>query len=142
MNIINAIKMAEEKKLQRGYDYLYWCIDLHGVILTPTYKINNDGATYYPLALETLKILSNIKTNQLILWTSSHKESILDMLAKFRELDIHFNYINNNPHYTITPICDFTNKFYFDILLDDKAGFEGELDWKVIYDYLTKKESL
>ena len=49
--------------------------------------------------------------------------------------------INNNPEFKKTDICDFTEKFYFDILLDDKAGFEGEKDWKDIYNFLIEEYS-
>ncbi len=36
-------------------------------------------------------------------------------------------------------ICDFTKKFYFDILLDDKAGFEPELDWLAIANHVARE---
>lgn len=33
-------------------------------------------------------------------------------------------------------LCDFGAKPYFDICLDDKAGFEAEKDWEGIYNTL------
>ena len=33
-----------------------------------------------------------------------------------------------------------TKKFYFDVLLDDKAGFRPDVDWKLIYELFKKYE--
>ena len=38
----------------------------------------------------------------------------------------------------ITIVQCFEKKFYFNILLDDKAGFDPETDWSVIKEYLNK----
>lgn len=137
MNIIKAIEVAQKKKQERWYEYLYWCIDVHGVILTPTYSLMNVNAKFYPYAFETLQLLSRYKENKLILWTSSYKAIANNLIDSFDKDNIIFTYLNSNPDYKLTDLCDFTSKFYFDILLDDKAGFEGESDWKLIYDYLT-----
>lgn len=45
-------------------------------------------------------------------------------------------YFNVNLDCQNTLTGDFTRKFYYDILLDDKAGFEPEKDWKEIYKML------
>ena len=136
MNIINAIKTAERKKKERNYQYIYWCIDVHGVILTPTYNLTNEGATSYPYCLETLQLLSNYPDHKLILWSSSHNKALQNVSRWLEDQGIDIDFENCNTDYTITDLCDFTEKFYFDILLDDKAGFEAETGWKEIYDYL------
>lgn len=46
------------------------------------------------------------------------------------------DFVNCNPDCPTIPLCDFSEKFYFDVLLDDKAGFEAEKDWIKIYNYL------
>ena len=139
MNIIKSIQLAEQKQKERKYDYLYWCIDLHGVILTPTYKLDNKGSKFYPYALETLNYLSNSGNHALILWTSSYPHIALPIKRDFEQKGIFFKYFNENPDFGVTEICDFSKKFFFDILLDDKAGFEGDTDWKIIFKYLTMK---
>ena len=142
MNIIKAIRAAEQKQKDRNYDYIYWCVDVHGVILTPTYDLNNKGATFYPYCLDTLGLLTDLIEHKIILWTSSHDVAIESVVKQLEQEDIKIDFINHNPQYTKTDLCDFTKKFYFDILLDDKAGFEAETDWKHIYDYLTSPRFL
>jgi hypothetical protein len=136
MNILKAIETALKKKAERNYDYLYWCIDLHGVILSPTYTLINEGAYFYPYAKDTLRLLSKNSENKLILWTSSYSSVINGLLTTFKEDGINFAYVNENPDFLQSHICDFTKKWFFDILLDDKAGFEAEKDWKDIYNFL------
>lgn len=136
MNCFN-IKNAFEEKKTKNWDKLYWAIDLHGTIIEGKYNKYNEGATIYPNAAEVLKYLYSRTDMRLILWTSSHKDAIDKTLVAF-ELwtGIKFHYINENPECINTELCDFTEKFYFNILLDDKAGFNGPTDWKVIKNVL------
>jgi hypothetical protein len=46
------------------------------------------------------------------------------------------DHIGTNPECESNDLCDFTNKLYFDILLEDKAGFDGMHDWQKIKDTL------
>lgn len=142
MNIIKAIETAYRKKSERNYKFLYWCIDLHGVILEGKYNLNNDGAKPYPYALKTLKLISNNPSNKIILWTSSYVLPTAAILTWLNENNIKIHFINENPDYTLTELCDFTKKFFFDILFDDKAGFEGEKDWEPVYNYLKYREKV
>ena len=48
------------------------------------------------------------------------------------ENEIKIDFINENPLCPNTELCDFSGKFYMDILLEDKAGFVGETDWGTI----------
>jgi hypothetical protein len=107
--------------------------------LTPTYDLYNKDAKFYPYAIKTLRLISDNSKNKIILWTSSHVLSVWRVIASLNDEGIKLHYINENPDYAVTEICDFTKKFYFDILLDDKAGFEAESDWKVIYNYILDK---
>jgi hypothetical protein len=54
-----------------------------------------------------------------------------------QRFDLNFNGINCNPECPSTDLCDFQDKFYFNFLLDDKAGFDGTKDWREIYEALT-----
>ena len=136
MNIIKSIETAMRKKKERGYDYLYWCIDVHGVILESTYDLNNSGAKTFKHALNTLRLISGDPSNKIILWTSSYDKPVADVVKYLTGNKIRIDYVNENPEYLKNEICDFTKKFYFDILLDDKAGFEPELDWLAIANYV------
>ena len=135
----DAIKRAFEKKLVRGwkqYPQMFWAIDLHDVIIPGTYTANNEGRVMYPFAKEVLQQLTYREDMCLILFTSSHKVAIEDILNWFENKWITFDYVNENPECKNTELCDFSGKFYMDILLEDKAGFCGMSDWLVIKDTL------
>jgi hypothetical protein len=42
---------------------------------------------------------------------------------------IHVDHYNCNPDEKNTPYADFSLKPYFNILIDDKAGFDPNTDW-------------
>ena len=124
---------------EREWQKLYWAIDMHDTIITGTYNRFNDGAVIYPYAKETLDYLFNSPDHYTILWTSSYMTSIQDVVQRF---DLNFNGINCNPECPNTTLCDFQSKFYFNFVLDDKAGFDGTKDWREIYEALTNTDKV
>lgn len=128
LNLDKAIK----KNRDRGYEKLYWCIDLHDVIIPGTYTRNNEDRELYSYAKEVLQFLTAREDMVLILWTSSHKEPVDDILKWLETFGIKFNYVNENPECPTTELADFSKKFYFEVLIDDKAGWNGETDWKIL----------
>ena len=44
-------------------------------------------------------------------------------------LGVSFDFFNENPLCESTELCNFKDKFYFNVLIDDKAGFDGESGW-------------
>jgi hypothetical protein len=137
MNLFN-IERALKRKLAKGYPKLYWCIDLHDVCIPGRYNKFNSDREFFPGAKEVLSFLSNSPNHCLILWSSSHRESLDEILPWFDSNGIHFSFINENPEIPNSHLCDFTNKFYFDVLLEDKAGFSGETDWLLIKEELVR----
>ena len=131
MNIFNLERCFEEKK-KRGWTRIYVCIDVHDVILEGKYNRFNEGAEYFPNALNVLRRWTEKKEICLILWSSSHNDAISKVYDNLAKEGVHFDYINSNPECPNTHLCDFGKKFYFNILLDDKAGFEGKTDWFLI----------
>lgn len=128
------IQHVLKQRIERKWEKLYWCIDLHDTIITGTYNRFNSGSVIYPYAKETLDYLFNSPDHYTILWTSSYMTSIQDVVQRF---DLNFNAINCNPECHNTTLCDFQSKFYFNFVLDDKAGFDGTKDWREIYETLT-----
>ena len=116
----------------RKWPHLYIAIDIHDTIFKGTYKKNNEGKAFYPWAKEVLQQLSAINSVKLIIYTASHVEPAKDVIAWLREHEIKIFALNENPDHKGTELCDFSRKFYFDILLEDKAGFEGWKDWFLI----------
>ena len=135
MSLQKAIERAFEKKRNGGWKtwpLCWWQIDLHDCIIPGTYSRNNLNRELYPLAEEVLQWLSKRKDMGLILWTSSHKDAIDDILRWLAKKNIVFNHVNANPECPNTELCNFSNKFFTDIILDDKAGFDGKNDWYII----------
>ena len=131
MNIFN-LERAFSEKAKRGWKKLFFCVDVHDVILEGKYNLMNEGADYLPNALKVLQYLSTRQDIVLILWTSSHPiptSKVLDILEKE---GVMFKYVNENPECPNNELCDFRRKFYFNVLLDDKAGFDGATDWFLI----------
>jgi hypothetical protein len=126
-NIARTFKMKETK----GWPEIYWCIDLHGTII-PSGKSSDDQADYmkmYPNAKEVLQWLNTRRDIMTILWTSTPDSRMPSVLNWFESNGIRFTYVNENPHAKDTPRSVFNKKFYFSVLLDDRAGFEPEKDW-------------
>lgn len=135
MALKHAIERAFRKKIQGGWHkwpFMYWAIDLHDVIIPGTYTKNNDGREFYPNAKEVLKWLSDREDMKIILYTSSHDESAKEILEWMKGFGIEFDYFNENPECPNNMLCNFNKKFYFDMMLEDKAGFEGMEDWLTI----------
>jgi hypothetical protein len=133
MNVFN-IERAFSDKITRKWEKLFICVDLHDTVIQGKYSLNSTGAEYLPNAIKVLQNLSKRKDIVLILWTSSHVAPITKVLDKLEKQGVHFKYVNCNPECPDNKLCDFSKKFYMNIILDDKAGFEKD-DW-----FLVEKE--
>ncbi|MFA5313805.1 MAG: hypothetical protein WC375_10920 [Methanomassiliicoccales archaeon] len=135
MSIRQAIIKAFEKKEKRGYKKLYWAIDLHGTVFDADYLKRTNVREFYPCALEVLTVLASRASDlgyqdmSLILYTSSNHTEIKEAMEWLRMKGIEFNHVNCNPEFPDNDRCDFSKKFAFDIMLEDKAGFDGRYDW-------------
>ncbi len=139
--IYNAFYKKEKREkldIYGNWKYpMFWAIDLHDVIIPGTYTRNNDKREFYPDAKEVLQWLTNREDMCIILYTSSHKDSISDIIKWLGDNQIKMDFVNENPLCPNTELCDFSGKFYMDILLEDKAGFVGGTDWTEIKRVLT-----
>lgn len=129
MSIEKSLQRAFKRRKEKKYDKIFTAVDLHDVIFPGNYTLNNHGKEFYPGAKEVLQFFSARSDIVLILWTSSHKKPIQDVLKWLKENKINFDFVNENPLCLNTLLCQFDKKFYFDLLLDDKAGFSAESDW-------------
>lgn len=139
MSLIKAIERAYKIKEERNWDTIYWAIDLHGVCLKSNYE-NNSFEWINEDAKECLQLIRSLKESKLIMWTSSFFDVQEEALEFFDLHDIYFDYGNQNPEISNTKTGCFDNKFYFSVLLDDKAGFDPDIDWREIYEYLNNKQ--
>jgi len=134
--IIDAIKRAYKTARERGWDSVYWAIDLHGVCFPSnyargSYEFIHDGV------IHGLRAISLRPESKIILWSSAHPNEHADIIDFFQlEHGIRICYFNENPEIKSTATGNFEKKFYFSVLLDDKAGFDPHTDWQLITDYL------
>jgi len=127
--ITQLFNEAWKKKEERGWQYIYIMVDLHGVVLRSNYHVSNDLRFTHSDAIPCLQYLSKQNDVILILWTSSHEKEIQNVLNWLSLWGIHFKYVNENPLEKDTDYASFVKKPYFSIVLDDKAGFDPDHDW-------------
>lgn len=127
-----------EHSFQKQWFETYWVFDLHGTIIKPTYKDISYPAEYYPYAKKTLQLLTKRPDIKMILWTSSFPYEIEEYVKNLKEDEIIFDAVNENPGISSNNgnFGYYEKKFYFNILMDDKAGFDPNTEWKQIYEYL------
>lgn len=141
--ILNWIeKMFKHAKEKQWYK-TYWFIDFHGVISKPDYTKKSKTIDYYPYVKKTLQYLSkNRKDVILILFTSSYPDEIKIYMDIFKKDGIFFKYVNENPEISDSKgsFGCYDKKPYYNVLIDDKCGFDPYSDWKPIYKYFKKSK--
>lgn len=137
MNLFNIEPTFKEAK-DRGWDKTYWFVDYHNTIALADYGDPNKLRKFYPHAKEVLQALSNRDDICLVLWTCSHRDSVNDMVDFLEENEVFFDYINENPECVSDKRVNFSQKPYYNVMLDDRAGFEPEVDWLEIRRILDK----
>lgn len=153
-SIVDMFTEALIRRRERGYKRFYIAVDLHGTIFRPSKitkmeydkeenvffehisEVGNGLQLSYPFAVEVLRHLSSCSECCLILWTSSTEDNANMACALLKDSGITVSYVNENPECNGNEYSDFGVKFCFDILLDDKAGFEPETDWKALWDFI------
>ena len=133
--IQKAIVKAYKQLQERSWDKIYWAIDLHDTCIKSNYKsgeyewVNED-------VVECLKYIQSLKESKIIIWSSAYPSEMHSVSEFFDESGIIPNFFNQNPYVKNTETGCFNDKFYFSILIDDKAGFDPDTDWKVVLETL------
>lgn len=130
--ITRAIENCFRLAAQKGWYETYWAFDIHGTMLRPNYQAGRIANEFYPGACEVMQQLSRRTDIVRILYTCSYPHEITQYLEFFRQHDIHFHFVNENPSVACGAYGFYDDKFYFNVLMDDKAGFDGETDWLAI----------
>ena len=140
--LVEFISKMFDHSFEKEWYETYWVIDLHGTIIKPNYKDSSYPAEYYPYAKQVLQILSKRPDIKLILYTSSFPKEIEEYLKKFEEDEIHFDAVNENPGISSKNgnFGFYEKKFYFNVMIEDKAGFSSEDEWQQIYVLLKEYE--
>jgi hypothetical protein len=130
--ITKAIQRCLDDAKRKGWDKTYWAFDVHGTLLLPTYKTGVVSTEFYPYAKETMQIISRRKDIIKILFTCSYPDEIVTYLDYFKKHNIHFDYVNKNPDVCAGAYGHYESKFYFNVLFEDKAGFDPLTDWEQV----------
>ena len=137
MNIEKSFEAAFKRMKERNWEKIYVLVDIHDTILKASYH-NKETYEWFPYAKEALDIMSHAQQISLILWTSTHNGAIKQYLEHFKENGIKFDMVNINHETMNTDLSCFDEKTYFNVGIDDKFGFDAEIDWKTLYDYLVE----
>lgn len=141
--ILRWIKTMFRHAEQRQWYETYWLFDFHGVISKPDYRKEVKEVNYYPYAKETLQYITKNRPDIImILFTSSYPDEIKIYVNKMKQDNIIFKYINENPDISDAKGCFgcYDKKPYYNVCMEDKAGFDPDIDWKLIYKYFKKTE--
>lgn len=135
-SIKKSFQTAFDTMKRKNWDKIYVAVDIHDTIFKGCYN-EKEQYEWLGKSKEALRILSVNPKIVLILWTSSHEDNIKKYINTFVSNNILFNYVNENPEVKTTELANFDGKFYFNVGLDDKCGFEPETDWEEIINLLT-----
>jgi len=137
--ITTAINKAYRTAAAKKWDKIYWAIDLHDTCLRSTY---GKGSYEWlgPWVIEALKAIAARPETVIILWSSVHADEEQDIIAFFAKEGIKVAYFNHNPEVANTASGNFDTKFYFNVLVDDKAGFDYDEDWDIIREYFENND--
>ncbi len=124
------------KKSTRGWDMLYWAVDIHDTCIKANYSTDEIPTEFFPLAKTALQRISNRADSTLILFTCSHPTEVEQYLKMFSDNGIEFKYVNENPEVPNTALGCFDGKFYTNFYIEDKAGFDPEEDWHRVHSAL------
>jgi hypothetical protein len=130
--IDKAIKACFENAKAKGWNKTFWAFDLHGTILKPNFNQDKISTEFYPEAKEVMQMVSTRKDIVKILFTCSFPDQINQYIDFFKQHNIYFDYINQNPEVVDSSYGHYQNKFYFNVLLEDKAGFDADTDWDLV----------
>jgi hypothetical protein len=141
-SIIKALNNLEKIKLLRGWDRTFWAFDIHGTLIKPNYTSERIPTELYEHAIDVLKLLTDDPEVCLMLYTCSHPSEIKEYVEFFNSHGINFEYVNVNPEVKtdLGGYGCYDKKPYFNILFEDKAGFDPESDWIEVLNWLTNVE--
>lgn len=146
MSILTAIKKQHFGAMKRheSWNYVYYAFDLHGTVIVPNYKTGEIPKEFYPHAKETLQMLSKREDIVMYIYTCSHPHEQEQYVEYFKSLGINFRWVNENPEVETqnNGYGYYEDKPYFNVLFEDKAGFDPNKDWEDVLDYFRCKESL
>lgn len=130
--ITRAIERAFENAKRKEWDCTYWAFDIHETLIKPNWMAGQIPLEFYPLAKEALQLISKRDDIRRILYTCSHPHEVEEYLEYFEKHEIFFDYVNENPEVINEKYGCYDSKPYFNVLFEDKAGFDPYQDWEAV----------
>lgn len=140
--ITRAIRTACRVARERNWKRFYWAVDIHGTMMPSTHRGGDMPKTFYPFAKEVLQLASQRNDICLMLYTCSHQHEVEQYLTLFEQNGIHFDYVNENPEVINNEYGNYERKPYFNVLFEDKAGFDPETEWEPVLAWLQEVKQL
>jgi len=137
-----SIKKAFETAKRKEWKTIYMAVDIHDTIVYGNYEIGDIPKEFISISKVVLQYLSLRKDVVLILNTCSHPSEIVKYLQYFKDNGIEFKYANENPEVPNDALGCYTTKFYYNISIDDKSGFDAEKDWYNLMNEFTNYKEL
>jgi hypothetical protein len=138
--ITKAIASCLQLSRSKGWARTYWAFDVHGTVLKPTFAGGELSTEFYPFAREAMQLLSTKKDIVRIMYTCSYPHEIIEYIKFFESHGIHFHYVNENPDVCAGAYGHYDRKFYFNVLFEDKAGFDPFTDWEPVLHLIKNSE--
>lgn len=140
--ITRAIKNAFQTAKSRNWNKTFWAFDIHGTIIVPNWTKGSIPTEFYPGAKEALQLITNREDITSLLFTCSLPEDVPLYLELFKSNGIHFDYVNENPEVKNQGYGHYDKKPYFNVLFEDKAGFDPLQDWDEVLKLLKESYEL
>jgi len=134
----DSISRAYRTMAERNWDKIYIALDIHDTVMEANYK-DATGALL-PECIKPLQVISNLPEVVIILYSCCHPKDYETYMNVFKSNGIKIGYFNENPNVENTVSGCFDKKFYYSILIDDKAGFNPK-DWSKVQSYFLKYRS-
>lgn len=129
---------AFEVMQSKGWDSIAVAVDLHDTVFKPTYS-EELATEFFPNAKETLQLMSQDPRIKMYMYTCTPQNLRLQYKKVLAENGI---VIETTPGPVMDSMGikanayqDYNTKPYFNVLLDDKAGFDPDHDWVFLLTY-------
>lgn len=140
MSIQRAVSRAYNVAMERNHEMIFWCIDLHGTLLESNYSSDSFSFLNPSETIPALQAIAALPETRIILWSGISDADRERVIELFTLNGIRVDWVNENPAVPSSGTGCFEQKFYFSILVDDKAGFSF-YDWPRVAEHAQLKSA-
>lgn len=105
-------------------------------MIVPNYKKGDIPTQFYPYVIEVMQMISRRKDICTILYTCSHMDEVAKYQEVFKKHGIVFDFVNSNGEVDSQGYGCYDKKPYFNVLFEDKSGFDPMTDWIRVKNHL------